>query len=425
MREADGSQFEVEFVDAYRRIDRYPLARVREARVLVIGIGAIGNELVKNLALFDIGHLLLCDMDRVEWANLSHSVLFRKRDHGRSKVKAAAREVKALNSRTKVSPFDCSLHELGLGVWRRADVIAAGLDSRGARLLLDRICGRVGKDWVDAGLGAPTAGSSAEGLLQATVQTFSPSGGFGYEDCLSDNLVREDAEQELDKIISGRYHRQGCDYLHEQAVRKLRVPTTPAMASLVGALQAQEVIRRLSPGVWGDTGMGPRRVSVDASRMVMRVDQYTPRAAAPVTPVVEEAGLSARATTVGEMVARAKSDLGPETVVNLGFEYVLGFECSLCHRKERGPFRRSAKSVTCPHCSTPTRSVERRHLGSFMPNYLDGSEPFQGLPLYKLGVPLLDVLTAEVRHDRRAYAGSESVACRRYELTGDLPAVFG
>src|SRR5438874_13606964 len=52
------------------------------AKVLVIGAGALGNEVIKNLALLGVGHLVVADMDRVELSNLSRSVLFREEDEG-------------------------------------------------------------------------------------------------------------------------------------------------------------------------------------------------------------------------------------------------------------------------------------------------------------------------------------------------------
>jgi molybdopterin/thiamine biosynthesis adenylyltransferase len=57
--------------------------RLREARVVVVGAGALGNELVKNLALLGVGTILVVDLDRVENSNLSRCVFFRSEDEGR------------------------------------------------------------------------------------------------------------------------------------------------------------------------------------------------------------------------------------------------------------------------------------------------------------------------------------------------------
>ncbi len=57
---------------------------------MVAGAGALGNEVVKNLALLGVGTILLVDLDLVEPSNLSRSVLFRDADGGQPKVAAEA-----------------------------------------------------------------------------------------------------------------------------------------------------------------------------------------------------------------------------------------------------------------------------------------------------------------------------------------------
>lgn len=53
--------------------------RVKNARVLVAGAGALGNEVVKDLALFGVGTIYVVDFDRIEISNLTRSVLFREK----------------------------------------------------------------------------------------------------------------------------------------------------------------------------------------------------------------------------------------------------------------------------------------------------------------------------------------------------------
>lgn len=72
---------------------------LREATVLVVGAGALGNEVVKNLALVGLGTIHLIDLDLVEPSNLSRSVLFRSEDGGQPKAVVAAR-------RPRVEPRD-------------------------------------------------------------------------------------------------------------------------------------------------------------------------------------------------------------------------------------------------------------------------------------------------------------------------------
>lgn len=60
------------------------------AKVLVIGAGQLGNEIIKNLALLGVGNVLIADKDCIEHSNLSRSVLYREGDIGKPKANVAA-----------------------------------------------------------------------------------------------------------------------------------------------------------------------------------------------------------------------------------------------------------------------------------------------------------------------------------------------
>ena len=66
--------------DVYSKLSWFRRDRVSSAKVLVAGCGALGNEVVKNLALFGVGHITLVDFDRVERSNLTRSILFSRED---------------------------------------------------------------------------------------------------------------------------------------------------------------------------------------------------------------------------------------------------------------------------------------------------------------------------------------------------------
>src|SRR5829696_4293841 len=100
--------------------------RLSRARVLVIGAGALGNEIIKNLALLGVGNVFVADMDRVENSNLSRSILYRESDNGTPKAAAAARGAKDIYPAINVQHFVGNIvHDLGLGVYRWADVVIA------------------------------------------------------------------------------------------------------------------------------------------------------------------------------------------------------------------------------------------------------------------------------------------------------------
>ena len=128
---------------------------MKNARVLVAGAGALGNEVVKNLALFGVGHIYVVDFDRIELSNLTRSVLFREEDAYNHSYKAeiVAKRAREINPQIKVTPIVGNLFsEVGLGLYRSVDVVIGCLDSRIARYLLNRLSLRAGKSWIDGSI---------------------------------------------------------------------------------------------------------------------------------------------------------------------------------------------------------------------------------------------------------------------------------
>src|SRR4051812_29303018 len=129
---------------------------VRSARVGVIGVGALGNEILKNLALLDFRNVLIIDRDTVEQSNLSRSVLFRQRHDGHPKVDAAADGLRDLNPDVQVTPLHADVvHDVGLGRLRELDLLIAGPDSRRVRWWVNRAAHALGIPWVDGATQGP------------------------------------------------------------------------------------------------------------------------------------------------------------------------------------------------------------------------------------------------------------------------------
>lgn len=126
--------------DIFPKLSWWKRHKVSGARVMVVGCGALGNEVAKNLALFGVGHLWLVDFDRVEYSNLTRSVLFTQEDAGEAchKVHAAAHAIKRLNPHVEVTPLVADIcTEVGLGLIRRMDAVVGCLDNRKARYMLN------------------------------------------------------------------------------------------------------------------------------------------------------------------------------------------------------------------------------------------------------------------------------------------------
>ncbi len=149
----DRSEF---YEDRYSRLKLIPWwdqDRLKNAAVMVVGAGAIGNELIKNLTLLGIGRILIFDMDAIENTNLTRSILYRANDVGRYKAEVAAERAMEINPDVKAKAFVANIiDDVGLGVFRRMDVVLGGLDNREARLAINQSCYKVNKPWIDGAI---------------------------------------------------------------------------------------------------------------------------------------------------------------------------------------------------------------------------------------------------------------------------------
>ena len=197
--------------------------KVKNAKVLVVGAGALGNEVIKNLTLFGVGTIYICDFDRIELSNLTRSVLFREEDayNHAYKAEVAAKRAMEINPQIKVYSIVGNLFsDVGLGIYKNVDVVIGCLDSRIARYLLNRLCMRIGKTWIDGSIENMTG----------VVKVYAPK-----VNCYECNLSRE----EFNHIML----RTGCADVVRAQTSAGRVATTPISASSVGAMQAQEAMK--------------------------------------------------------------------------------------------------------------------------------------------------------------------------------------
>lgn len=207
----------------YTLLSWFKKDKVKNARVLVAGAGALGNEVVKNLALFGVGHIYVCDFDQIEISNLTRSVLFREEDAYNKSFKAdiVAKRAMEINPQIEVIPIVGNLFsEIGFGLYKSVDVIIGCLDSRIARYQLNRLALRAGKTWVDG---------SIENLT-GVVKVYTP--GISCYEC---GLSRD----EFNSIML----RTGCADVVRAQTSAGRVATTPISASIVGAMQVQEAMK--------------------------------------------------------------------------------------------------------------------------------------------------------------------------------------
>ncbi|CAA7388718.1 unnamed protein product [Spirodela intermedia] len=108
-------------------------------RVLVVGAGGLGCELLKDLALSGFKNLEVIDMDTIEVSNLNRQFLFRIHDVGKSKAEVAARRVMERVSGVNIVPHFCRIEDKDIEFYRDFNIIALGLDSIEARSYINSV----------------------------------------------------------------------------------------------------------------------------------------------------------------------------------------------------------------------------------------------------------------------------------------------
>ncbi len=209
--------------DIYPQLSWFKQTKVEKARVMVVGCGALGNEVLKNLVLFGVEHIVAVDFDTVEASNLTRSVFFSHEDAQahKYKVDAVAERLRQINPRASILTIKGDIaHQVGLGLIQKMDVAICCVDNRYARYCLNRLCMRAGIPWVDGGIDS----------LEGTVRVFAPG-----KNCYACNLGPEGLKELA--------RRMPCTTIIHKNEEAGRVPTTPVIASIIGAMEVQEAMK--------------------------------------------------------------------------------------------------------------------------------------------------------------------------------------
>ena len=205
-----------------RLIGWWDQEKIAAAKVLVVGAGALGNEVLKNLALLGLGNVYLIDFDEIQDSNLTRSVLFRARHNRQPKADVAAEMARELNPDCRIMPLVGNvLTDIGLGVVRDVDLVICCVDNREARLWINRMCWKTNTPWIDGGIQE----------INGVAKVFMPPNGSCYECAMTENDYR---------LISLRY---SCPLLKQEDIQQGKVPTSPTIASIIGGLQVQEALK--------------------------------------------------------------------------------------------------------------------------------------------------------------------------------------
>ena len=353
--------------DRYSRLRLIPWwrqERLAAARVLVVGAGALGNEVLKNLALLGVGTVYVIDLDEIESSNLSRSVLFRTEDGGQSKAHVAARRAGEINPDVRLIPMRGDIMtDIGLGLFAEVDVVIGCLDNREARLWVNRQCWKAGTPWVDSGIQE----------IQGVVKVFVPPDSACYECAMTTRDYQ---------LLNLRY---SCPLLRREQILEGKVPTAPTIASMMGALEVQEALKLIHGlPVAAGTALVFNGVTNQfySTKLPFREDclshEHYPE------PVDLPIG---RDDKVGRLFELARETVEGPLSLTFDRDLVTVIECPRCDWRQEvfRPRTKVAESeAICPHCSSPGRPE--------LISSIEEDSPLLDRSLGAIGIPPFDVL---------------------------------
>lgn len=196
--------------------------KVEKAVVLVVGAGALGNEICKNLALIGIGKIILVDFDDIVLSNLNRCIFFRESDIKEKslKVDVIKREISKINPETALVSIAENVENLSTEVYKRIDIAIGAVDNDAARLELNQRCFQNEIPLIDGGIHG----------FRGNVKVILPP----HSACLACNLTFLD--------YASIYKKDPCTG-EDIEINDPKLPGITTTSSIISALQVQEALK--------------------------------------------------------------------------------------------------------------------------------------------------------------------------------------
>lgn len=225
---------------------------IKNCKILVIGVGAGGNEILKNLLLMGFGNFTIVDFDTVEDTNLSRTTLFRKEDIGKSKSFVAAERLKemALHENPNILGLQGNLMtDFGKGLFVEHDIVISCVDTQQCRAYINDWCVRTKTPFFEMGFEKYTV----------NITFFAPDGPMQQNNGeIIDKLPSSDGRFPKmlgefpvclrEEIGYGDFDgkRNSCSGFKVRDENFEKIPTIQVSAAMAGTLIATELVKYLS-----------------------------------------------------------------------------------------------------------------------------------------------------------------------------------
>jgi len=356
--------------------------KIHNAKVLVVGAGALGNEVLKNLALIGIKKIFLVDFDRIERTNLAKSVLYREADCTGTTIKVDKAKERLLeimpDMRIITLNGDITI-DVGAGIFREVDVIVSCLDNRLARLWVNRLSFQQGKPWVDGGILE----------LGGQVDVYRPEG-----NCYECGL----GEKALENIA----YRNGCINRMRRYATAGLTATNILSASVVGAVQTMEALKLVASPQ--KTLAGKQFYFDGHANFYDTLGKATPlrkgcASHKAISDSIEAAELSAK-STVGEALLWLENHF-QDAGVTISLNHILVLAVMAERSQREHLFIKPRPHLTDKDLEPFRESEDEEVRVQKWTEYIDGDFPYKHITLLDAGVPpyhIIEVLSEGVMH---------------------------
>ncbi|MBD3187002.1 hypothetical protein GF325_09260 [Candidatus Bathyarchaeota archaeon] len=223
----DEENINQDIFDRQKRLKGWDQEKISGSTALVVGAGATGNELVKNLVLMGLGRIYLIDFDFIDQSNLNRCVFFTQEDAKEEKFKA---EVVSENAkkygRTNVVPLVERIEDVDPAIYKECSVTASCLDNLEARLQLNSYSYYHEIPFVDSGI------DGFQGSVFCTIPQVKGT------PCLQCSMSSKDLD-----IMWQKFSCTGSEIDSKDGNTELKMANIITTTSIIGALQAQQVIK--------------------------------------------------------------------------------------------------------------------------------------------------------------------------------------
>lgn len=357
------------------RLAGYDPELLQSAKVLVIGAGALANNLVQCLTLSGVGELRIVDFDVIELTNLTRSPLFPRDSVRGTKPRPKARVLAAEALKLSYAPNPTVrsaisyFQDVGMGLFEGVSAIAGAVDSFGARGDAADVARLLGVPFIEAGF----RGSSGQLTVFANQSPEEPC--FR---CMQPEAVQGGVS---------------CALYARQVVSEGRTPATQTVAAVFGALAAEAVIAVLHQ----DLRLSGQMLSLDLRTGRSSLARVTADPMCPGTHRIWRDRIDDVEVGADDSVATLLANAGAtfaEPALLLRQPYVVSAPCERCGRPVsiQNLARRLKEPPACKSCAA---GELRTGSGPEVLTAISTKSSFAKRPLSRFGLRPRDVVEIE------------------------------